>query len=53
MLEHLGLGEEAVRLMKAVEQVCAEGIMTPDVGGTATTRDVTDAVINAIHRSNT
>ena len=48
MLEHLGEGEAAARLMAAVEQVCAEGIMTPDVGGTANTREVTQAVIRAI-----
>ncbi|MBZ0059626.1 tartrate dehydrogenase [Leclercia barmai] len=48
MLEHLGEGEAAARLMTAVEQVCAEGIMTPDVGGTANTREVTQAVIRAI-----
>jgi len=48
MLEHLGEGEAATRLMTAVEKVCAEGIMTPDVGGTANTREVTQAVIRAI-----
>lgn len=48
MLEHLGEGEAATRLMIAVEKVCAEGIMTPDVGGTANTREVTQAVIRAI-----
>lgn len=48
MLEHLGEGEAATRLMAAVEAVCAKGIMTPDVGGTANTREVTQAVIRAI-----
>ena len=48
MLEHLGEGEAAARLMAAVEAVCAKGIMTPDVGGTANTREVTQAVIRAI-----
>jgi len=52
MMEHLGEGDAAARLMKAVEEVCAAGIMTPDVGGTATTAEVTDAVINAIRGSN-
>ena len=51
MLEHLGEGEAAIRLMTAVEKVCAEGIMTPDVGGTAKTQDVTDAVCEAIRQS--
>jgi len=52
MLEHLGEDAAAARLMRAVEDVCAEGIMTHDVGGTATTREVTDAVIEAIRGSN-
>ena len=52
MLEHLGEDTAAARLMKAVEEVCAAGILTADVGGTATTRDVTDAVIKAIKGSN-
>ena len=38
--------------MKAIEDVCAAGIVTPDVGGNATTREVTDAIIEAIRGSN-
>ncbi|QJF52607.1 tartrate dehydrogenase [Roseobacter ponti] len=53
MLEHLGQPQAGERLMSAVERVCAAGIMTPDVGGTATTREVTDAVIEAIRGRNT
>jgi tartrate dehydrogenase/decarboxylase / D-malate dehydrogenase len=52
MLEHLGEKEAAARLMTAVEKVCAAGVLTPDVGGKATTKEVTDAVIEAIHGSN-
>jgi tartrate dehydrogenase/decarboxylase/D-malate dehydrogenase len=52
MLEHLGEADGAARLMRAVEQVCADGILTPDVGGKATTREVTDAVIEAIRGAN-
>jgi len=52
MLEHLGRGDAAVRLMTAVDAVCDAGIKTPDVGGTANTRDVTDAVIAAIRGQN-
>ena len=52
MLEHLGETAPAGRLMKAVEEVCAAGIMTPDVGGKATTREVTEAVIASIRGSN-
>jgi tartrate dehydrogenase/decarboxylase/D-malate dehydrogenase len=52
MLEHLGEHDAAARLMRAVEKVCADGILTPDVGGVANTREVTDAVIGAIQGSN-
>ena len=52
MLEHLGMRNEAQRLMTAVEQVCQQGIMTPDVGGSATTAEVTVAVIDAIRGAN-
>ena len=52
MLDHLGEADASSRLMKAVEEVCAAGITTPDVGGSATTAEVTDAVIDAIRGSN-
>lgn len=52
MLDHLGLTDGAKRLIAAVEQVCANGILTPDVGGTATTRQVTDAVLEVIRQMN-
>ena len=52
MLEHLGLRDEAERLMVAVEQVCQQGIMTPDVGGSATTAEVTAAVVASIRGVN-
>ena len=52
MLEHLGEAAAAAMLMRAVEQVCASGVMTPDLGGTATTKDVTRAVVEALRGSN-
>src|SRR3954462_13013454 len=53
MLEHLGENSAAKRLMKAVERVTADPLLhTPDPGGSATTRQVTDAVIGAIHGDN-
>jgi tartrate dehydrogenase/decarboxylase/D-malate dehydrogenase len=52
MLEHLGEPAAAERLMRAVEKVCADGVMTPDVGGTANTQQVTDAVCEAIRSEN-
>ncbi|HWL80349.1 MAG TPA: tartrate dehydrogenase [Roseomonas sp.] len=52
MLEHLGEPEAAARLMKAVERVTGAGILTPDLGGKATTKEVTQAVCDAIHSAN-
>lgn len=53
MLEHLGEPEAAKRLMNAVEQVTEQRIFTPDIGGDATTQEVTDAVCEVIRGSNT
>jgi tartrate dehydrogenase/decarboxylase/D-malate dehydrogenase len=47
MLEHLGETDASVRLMEAIETVTASGIHTPDLGGRATTREVTSAVCDA------
>jgi tartrate dehydrogenase/decarboxylase / D-malate dehydrogenase len=53
MLEHLGEKAAADRLMAAVERVTADpSLHTPDLGGMATTRDVTDAVLEAVRGSN-
>jgi len=52
MLEHLGEPAAAAALMTAVEQVCAAGVLTPDLGGKATTKDVTRAVVEAIRGVN-
>lgn len=48
MLEHLGAADAAADLMRAVEQVLAAGISTPDLGGTASTDGFTEAVLDAI-----
>lgn len=53
MLDHLGQHEAAARLMRAVERVTRDAAFhTPDLGGQATTRSVTDAVIDAINGEN-
>ncbi len=52
MLEHLGEKPAAELLMRAVEQVCAAGVMTPDLGGKATTAEVTKAVVEAVRGMN-
>jgi tartrate dehydrogenase/decarboxylase / D-malate dehydrogenase len=44
MLGHLGEAEAAAHVMDAIEAVCREGVLTRDVGGTATTTEVGDAV---------
>jgi tartrate dehydrogenase/decarboxylase/D-malate dehydrogenase len=45
MLDHIGLPDEAARVMRAIEATTAAGIVTPDLGGSATTREVGDAVL--------
>lgn len=53
MLEHLGETAAAARLMGAIERVTADPeCHTPDLGGTATTRKVTDAMLDAIRGRN-
>ena len=45
LLEHLGEAGAAARLMTAIEQVTANpALRTRDLGGSATTADVTQAV---------
>ena len=48
MLEHLGEAKAAARLMQAIEAVTAKKVFTPDLGGSARTRDVTAAVAAAL-----
>ena len=45
MLEHFGLDDEAKAVHRAVEAVTGSGLRTRDVGGTASTADVTRAII--------
>lgn len=45
MLDHLGESEAGEILLKGIEEVSASGIKTPDIGGKATTKEVTDAII--------
>jgi len=48
MLDHLGLPGEAAAIMAAIEAVTAAGTLTPDLGGTCTTREVGDAILAAL-----
>ncbi|MGE0719383.1 MAG: tartrate dehydrogenase [Alphaproteobacteria bacterium] len=53
MLEHLGEGPAAQRLMRAIERVTANpALHTPDLGGKANTADVTAAVCDALAGDN-
>jgi tartrate dehydrogenase/decarboxylase / D-malate dehydrogenase len=45
MLDHLGLADEAASIVQAIRRTTASGVLTPDLGGTATTHDVTDVVL--------
>ena len=49
MLRHLGENAAADRLMQAIEKVTADpALHPPDLGGQATTEDVTRAVCAAL-----
>jgi tartrate dehydrogenase/decarboxylase/D-malate dehydrogenase len=53
MLEHLGEKDASARLMAAVERVTANpSLHTPDLGGKATTAQVTEAVCDAVRSAN-
>jgi len=49
LLEHVGEAAAAARLMRAIERVTADpSLHTPDLGGKATTAEVTRAVKDAL-----
>ncbi len=48
LLEYLGYENDARTVRRAVEEVLASGPHTPDLGGSATTTEVTDAVIATV-----
>jgi tartrate dehydrogenase/decarboxylase/D-malate dehydrogenase len=53
MLEHLGEETAATILMEAIERVTTSGnIMPADLGGSATTREITDVVIGLLEGRN-
>lgn len=53
MLDHLGEKAASTRLMQAIERVTKDGTaFTPDLGGTATTKQVTEAVSRAVEGAN-
>ena len=49
MLEHLGHEDAAAAILGAIERVLADSpIRTPDIGGTATTQDLGQAIVEAL-----
>ena len=44
MLEHVGEHDAALRVLRAVEDVCRDGPRTRDIGGSASTVEVGDAI---------
>jgi len=49
MLEHLGEKQASQRVIRAIEKVTLEGrVRTPDLGGSATTADMTRALVEAL-----
>lgn len=50
MLDHLGEEKAAEQLMAALAAVLVAGVKTPDLGGTATTAEVTQAFIQELTR---
>jgi tartrate dehydrogenase/decarboxylase/D-malate dehydrogenase len=51
MLDHLGETTAAARLMTAIEYVTASANLPADLGGTATTAEITSAVCTALSRA--
>ncbi len=48
MLDHLGLPDEASRVMRAIEAATAAGQVTPDLGGQCSTRQAADTIIASL-----
>jgi tartrate dehydrogenase/decarboxylase/D-malate dehydrogenase len=46
MLDHFGCAEEAGDVMRAIELTTVSGVLTPDLGGSASTSEVGDAVLS-------
>jgi tartrate dehydrogenase/decarboxylase / D-malate dehydrogenase len=51
MLEHFGLADEAKAVQRAIEVTTGSGVRTRDVGGTASTAEVTAAIIEHLLES--
>ncbi|HSP23460.1 MAG TPA: tartrate dehydrogenase [Planococcus sp. (in: firmicutes)] len=50
MLDHLGETEMGALVLQAIEDTLQQGIKTGDIGGSSNTKEVTDAVIEALQK---
>ncbi|MFN7209257.1 MAG: isocitrate/isopropylmalate dehydrogenase family protein [Aggregatilineales bacterium] len=48
LLDHLGAAEAARRVERAVESAVRDGVRTPDLGGSANTSELTDAILRRL-----
>ena len=48
MLDHLGHKDAAAAVLRAIETVLADGPRTPDLGGSATTQELGQAIAQAV-----
>ncbi len=46
LLDHIGQGAQADRVRQAVNETVKQSVLTKDLGGTATTRDVTRCIVS-------
>src|SRR4051795_12206470 len=51
MLEHFGLHDDAKAVQRAIEATTGDGVRTRDVGGTASTLEVTTAIIDHLRNN--
>jgi tartrate dehydrogenase/decarboxylase/D-malate dehydrogenase len=49
LLDFFGMADVGAELFAAIRAVVRDGIVTPDLGGTATTVEVTDAILARLH----
>ncbi|WP_100401186.1 tartrate dehydrogenase [Bacillus sp. FJAT-44742] len=50
MLENLGLADEASLINKAIRETTQEGVLTADIGGNNSTKEVTDTIISHLSK---
>ncbi len=48
LLDHIGQGAPAERVRRAVHEAVKQGVLTKDLGGTATTREVVRAIVGSL-----